>query len=285
MRRVVWLPALCAGLWGQTQVDLRTQSKSVDFSSASFTKPMQAGTALPASCTVGQMFFLTTGAAGQNLYGCTAVNIWSLQAGGGGGGTVTVQSGGTTVGSRSTIDFAPGLGSLFAISDTGSAILIQPSADTAVMQTRAGEQSGGPLLCAPASGSASAYTCSLAPALTAYTAGMILHWKPDVTLAGGPATLNVDTLGAVALKLADGATDPGPQDGMAGRIYEVWFDGTAFRMVNPALPAGVLGEAQPACGASTRGRLWFVAGGTGAKDTLSVCAKDASNVFAWRTLF
>ena len=63
----------------QTQIDLRTQSKSVDFSAASFTKPLQTGTSLPATCSVGAMFLNTSGPAGQNVYACTAVNTWSLE--------------------------------------------------------------------------------------------------------------------------------------------------------------------------------------------------------------
>ncbi len=65
----------------QTAVDLRTQSKSVDFSGASSTKPSKAGTSLPATCSVGEMFLNTSAAAGQNLYVCTTTNGWSVQGG------------------------------------------------------------------------------------------------------------------------------------------------------------------------------------------------------------
>jgi hypothetical protein len=34
---------------------------------------------------------------------------------------------------------------------------------------------------------------------------------------------------------------------------------------------------QPGCDATHRGWFWFVAGGAGVKDTVQVCAKDASN--------
>jgi len=64
-------------LVAQTTLDLRTQAKNVDFTQAAATKPNKSGTALPASCGVGETFFLTTAAAGQNLYGCTAANAWS----------------------------------------------------------------------------------------------------------------------------------------------------------------------------------------------------------------
>ena len=69
---------------GQTLVDLRTQSKSVDFSAATATKPFQTGTALPASCGTGELFFLLGATAGKNTYGCTATNTWTLQSGGSG---------------------------------------------------------------------------------------------------------------------------------------------------------------------------------------------------------
>ncbi len=73
-------------VYPQTQVDLRTQSKSVDFAGAPSTRPFKTGSSLPPSCEVGELFFRTGVAAGSNLYGCTSANQWSLEAGGGGGG-------------------------------------------------------------------------------------------------------------------------------------------------------------------------------------------------------
>jgi len=63
----------------QTLVDLRTQSKSVDFSAAGSTKPMQTGSSLPSTCAVGQFFFLTTAAAGSNVYACNPANTWAVE--------------------------------------------------------------------------------------------------------------------------------------------------------------------------------------------------------------
>jgi hypothetical protein len=86
----VWVAAAVAMLWGQTQVDLRTQSKSVDFSAAGVTKPMSAGTVLPASCTAGQMYFLESAPLGANIYGCTSANVWTAQASPSSGGVPAV---------------------------------------------------------------------------------------------------------------------------------------------------------------------------------------------------
>jgi hypothetical protein len=43
--------------------------------------------------------------------------------------------------------------------------------------------------------------------------------------------------------------------------------------------------ARPACDATTRGTFWFTQGAAGIKDSAEVCAKDASNAYAWRTLY
>jgi len=81
--RLSWKAALFAGLAGplflpaQTAIDLRTQAKNVDFSQASTTKPNKSGAALPATCGIGETFFLTSAPPGGNMYGCAAVNAWS----------------------------------------------------------------------------------------------------------------------------------------------------------------------------------------------------------------
>lgn len=63
--------------FAQTVIDLRTQSKSADFSSAITTRPFKTGAALPAACQVGESFFKTDATAGENLYGCTAPDVWT----------------------------------------------------------------------------------------------------------------------------------------------------------------------------------------------------------------
>jgi hypothetical protein len=81
-RAILVAVSLIVTTQGQTLVDLRTQSKSVDFSGASTTKPFKAGTALPATCSVAEAFYQTNAPAGLNLYGCTAVNSWTLLSAG-----------------------------------------------------------------------------------------------------------------------------------------------------------------------------------------------------------
>ncbi|HTB16555.1 MAG TPA: hypothetical protein VK708_00505, partial [Bryobacteraceae bacterium] len=69
-------------LYGQlTQLDLRLQSRDVDFSAASATKPFKSGTGLPSSCGQGEMYYRLDASAGMNVYGCTASNSWTLEQG------------------------------------------------------------------------------------------------------------------------------------------------------------------------------------------------------------
>src|ERR1039457_5854711 len=65
---------------GQTLVDLRSQTRNVDFSSALSTKPFRAGVSLPLTCNVGEAFLNLSALPGQNLYICTVANTWTVQA-------------------------------------------------------------------------------------------------------------------------------------------------------------------------------------------------------------
>ncbi len=257
----------------------------MNLKAAPFTGPVKSGSVLPATCLVADLFFQTTAPAGANMFGCTATNIWSLEGiGGGSGGSVVIDSNGTLVGSEGTLNIISGAGILSALSDTGSQINIQLSADSSVMLTRANHQSGQTLLCASSSGSSSTYTCALTPSLNAYTTGMVLNWTPDISAAGGSTTLNVDTLAAVPVKLADGVTDPVLGNIVGSAMHQIWYDGTVFRLMKSNLVSALTGT-QPACSSSLRGRIWTVFGATGAKDSVTVCAKDATNAYAWRVIY
>ena len=85
----IFRPAFCAliaslsatALSAQTLIDLGKQGKNIDFTAAPYTRPVKTGTSLPATCTTGDMFLNLAGAAGNNLYACTATNTWTVQAG------------------------------------------------------------------------------------------------------------------------------------------------------------------------------------------------------------
>lgn len=214
----------------QTQIDLRTQAKSVDFSGANSTKTLKMGAALPSTCAVGEVFFNTAAPSGANIYACTAANTWSVQGTTGTAGATQIQNYGSPVGARGVINVIPGAGLTTVMTDTGSQINVQLALDSAVQETQPNEQSGAALLCASTSGQSSNYQCAMNPTLGGYNSGMLLHWIPDKNGLGGPTTLNIDSLGAVPLKMSDGATNPSPTDITGGRLYSIWFDGASFRM-------------------------------------------------------
>ncbi len=81
------LMAVACMAQGPTRVNLGDQSVNPDFSAMAHTRPMTVGTALPATCQTGELFFNSAATPGQNLYACTATNIWTLEGSGGGGST------------------------------------------------------------------------------------------------------------------------------------------------------------------------------------------------------
>jgi hypothetical protein len=170
-------------------------------------------------------------ADGQTLtWNATALH-WQPQTPATGSGTsITLQNDGTAVGIRSTWNVLPGLGLIWALADTGSALTLQASVDTAVIQTRGSAQAGGFVYCpATGTGGGTVFSCSLAPVLTAYSTGMVLHFQPSVNNAAGAITLNIDTLGDKQIKLQDGTSDPGADNFVAGQLYGLWYDGANFR--------------------------------------------------------
>jgi hypothetical protein len=223
----VFIGMTAAG-FAQTQVDLKAQSKNVDFSGALTVRPFPSGTSLPATCSIGQMFFKTSAPAGNNVYACAPANTWTIQSG---SGVLTVSSSGVPAGSGEIVDFYAGRGLTTAISNNGTEVTVQSNLDTAVIQTLANAQSGSSLICSSSGGSGTTYTCQMSPTLTTYTVGMVVNWRADVANAGADPTLNIDTLGPVVIRNADG-TSLGAADIQGGNLYTVWYDGTYFRTVS-----------------------------------------------------
>lgn len=65
--------------FGQTQINLATQGRNVDFTNAPYTKPVKTGTSLPSSCAAGELFLNTSATAGQNLFACLS-GSWTAMA-------------------------------------------------------------------------------------------------------------------------------------------------------------------------------------------------------------
>lgn len=180
------------------------------------------------------------------------------------------------------MNMVSGQGMVNILSDDGIQINVQHAIDSSFVETRPLLQSGATLLCASLDGSPSNYSCSMTPSLRDYVTGMVIHWRPDVDGAGGPTTLNIDGAGIRTIKLIDGR-DPSPADIIAGYQYDLWFDGFTFRMKTPVGVA--ISAAIPPCTVAERARLWLTPGPIGVKDTVSICAKDSSDTYAWRPLY
>lgn len=81
-------------------------------------------------------------------------------------------------------------------------------------------------------GSANAYVVAYTPIPTAYAAGQRFTFKANFSNTGA-ATLNVNSLGAIAIKKLDGATALVANDIINGQIVLVEYDGTNFQMLSP----------------------------------------------------
>jgi hypothetical protein len=93
IRWMLVLVLLGSPAFGQTTtINIGTQGRNFDFSNAPFTRPATVGTTLPATCTLGQFFFNSAAAAGQNLYACTAANVWTTVGNGPQSGPLTAQA-------------------------------------------------------------------------------------------------------------------------------------------------------------------------------------------------
>ena len=159
-------------------------------------------------------------------------------------------------------------------------INVQQSVDTSVIPSKATAQSGLYFYAAPPATERS-HLLNVADIAGLY-GGHGACLEAQTQGAGGANTLNMDTLGAITVKQADGVTIPQVRT-LSPAAYTTWHDGTVFRsmtpVVNVATPAS-----QPACSASQRGRFWQTLGGTGVKDAVTVCAKDAADAYAWSDL-
>jgi hypothetical protein len=279
-------------LQGQTLVDLRTQSKEVDFRAATATAPFKTGTSLPPTCQSGEAFFKTDAAAGQNLYGCVATNTWAVQSSGGGGTPtlplndfqptvsgqiLTVAAGRARIGNY--VPMTIGLGTATFTSGTGDVKVFVDSNNNLVchMQTGIAASTGGAMVCSNVSSPsypvnsipvADLTVTSGTPAIDSddraflTTRGVSAGSGISINDSGGVASIGIDT--ATVPQLGAGSND--------------------FTGAISALELRLLSGSEGTCSSSTRGRIVMVFGGSGAADIIRICSKDAANAYAWRTL-
>jgi hypothetical protein len=261
---------------GQTKVDLRSQSKNVDFSQAQSVRPFRMGTALPPTCTPGEMFFKSDAVPGANTFGCVAANIWAFQ------------------------------GELDPVTDfetelDGEANRLTVSCNRGNCNIQEGDE------IAPFGG----LTATFMPATGSYTAyvyleGLTLRYgyaAGTMSMCSTSCVQGVTAFPSNAVPLftatvINGAFQSGSLTDRRSRYRapkrtvpgaNIVISETADAVTWSSLPNTPLQNqpvgAQPACSSATRGTFWHVNGAAGVKDSVSVCAKDAANAYAWRTLY
>ncbi|MBN8730700.1 MAG: hypothetical protein J0L64_09180 [Acidobacteria bacterium] len=201
MKRVcVTLLACITSLQAQTQIHGGQQIRNADWSSMPYTKPVKVGSALPATCSAGEMFWLSTATPGANLHGCVSANTWMALASSSGGSGGVADPGANGVMKRT------------ALNTTAPAT----AADLATVQH------------CTAGGATNAYSCSLSPAITSYTTGACYGFAANLANTGA-ATVSFNALGARSIK-KHGNVDLISGDIKAAQIVRVCFDGTNMQL-------------------------------------------------------
>ena len=249
----------------QTQIDLRTQTRNVDFTAAASTKPVKTGTALPATCVVGDMFFKTDAPAGANLYGCTGANSWAIESGLSGENcwmdavsqtlrcrdtngnvyaVVETSSGGVANQWVNYIDSngvphtsQPTAAAVGATADPGSnGVPYRSGTGTATPATA--DNLSGSFFC-QGTGGANAYSCNLTPPVTSYNAGTTYWFRANAANTGA-ATINFNSLGPKPiLKQAGQSLAAG--DIITGQWVMATYDGANMQMQSQTANAPVGG--------------------------------------------
>jgi len=121
-------------------------------------------------------------------------------------------------------------------------------------------------------------------AAKASTFGVLGGRFADGASAVGVKLGNITTLTTAGSKVAAFCAD-NPAI-CASEVASIGYDGAAT-FAGRVSGAGVQAVAgtEPTCDESARGLIWTVAGDTGVADTVKVCAKDAADAFAWRTIY
>ncbi len=265
----------------QTQVDQKTQSKNINYSAASFVIQFPTGTALPAFCSTGSMFFDLSATAGSNVYGCVSANTWVLEGGGTGGGGGIV--GGVLSAQQSSSTLRTSGGSCTSVApclvQVGSTVYAYTAPALVTLTSGSGTvylyvDSNGNITAGETSTGSPGLSCSgcvLASSITQFPASTIplATWSASGgSWASGSSEVALQGVG------------PGF---VAGSNVTLTQTGNSLTIAASleALPSG----AQPTCTVSTGGFLWYLPGASGVKDTIQVCAKDATNTYSWRTLY
>lgn len=167
----------------------------------------------------------------EKLHYDIATNAFSCQTdqtGAGGGAPTTSQYVTLALDGGLSAERVLTAGAGVTVTDGGANGNVTIASDTAVMESRATAQAGTTTYCRSTTGN-DTYTCTLNPALTGYTRGMVVRLDAD-TANTGTATLDVQSLGAISILKRDG-TALSDGDITANRGVLLYYNGTNFNII------------------------------------------------------
>ena len=100
-----------------------------------------------------------------------------------------------------------------------------------------GQVQAGGLVYAVSGGAANVHTLTLSPAITSYATGQAFTFESGF-LSTGAVTMNVNSVGAKAIQASQQACTGGEL--LAGDVYTIVYDGTAFQLINPSRQVGAV---------------------------------------------
>jgi hypothetical protein len=230
------------------------------------------------------MFFNLAAPAGVNLYGCASANTWSQQGGSGGSGS---GGGGAISGvlkAQESSSTVVAVGSSCSIStpclvQVGSTVYSYSIPASVTLSSGTGSvylyvDSNGNITAGESGAGSPSISCSGCVAASGVT-----QFPPDTV----PIGVWVASSGSWAAGTNEAAVQSGGPALSAGSNVTLTQTGSSV-LISAALQSLLTGT-QPGCTTSTGGFMWYTQGSSGVKDTVQVCAKDASDSYAWRTLF
>jgi len=106
----------------------------------------------------------------------------------------------------------------------------------------------------------------------------------------------LNTGGSIEVEGGHNASYGTPYDAFGGNVYLIGGNAHGNYPGGSIMLAGGTGSTgggviistdgtKPPCNSANSGMLWYTQGGTDVKDSFEICAKDAANSYAWRTLW
>lgn len=140
----------------------------------------------------------------------------------------------------------------------------------------------GAFQCYTAGGTSSAMTVTMSPTLAAYSNKVRIAFIPPANNTAGGLTLNVNSLGAVAVKMLDGTDPPAGALNSSG-VAVVQHNGTNYTLLNPAGIAGLgiastAAEIDAICDGATSGTYTGTGTGFGTPPTVTVYYRVFGNI-------